>query len=69
MTFLGLSFEPNYSRPWGLDLFYLHCLFGMIKENEFCLTESENIRQKERATLKRDINHFIDLSLSFFNEL
>lgn len=64
MTFLDLFFEPNYSEPWGLSVFYLHCPFGMSKENEFRLTESKNVRHKQNP-MKRDISHFIDLSLFF----
>lgn len=34
------------------------------QRNEFCVTESKKIRHKQRATLRRDINHFIDLFLN-----
>lgn len=69
MTFLGLSSEPNHSGPWGLGLINLHCMFGMSKENEFCLTESKNMRQKKKKEPHwRGLSTIfsISLALSFF---
>ena len=56
-------FLTKFFQTIGMGFVCLHCLLEMSKELS-CVWQSKKIRHKQRATLRRDINHFIDLFLN-----